>query len=38
VLAKGAKATEAAIARAVREHNGRRRGGYATRRSRAVGG
>jgi integrase len=28
---EGAKATEAAIARAVREHNGRRRSGYAAR-------
>jgi integrase len=34
VLAKGAKATEEAIARAVREHNGRKRGGYAPRRAR----
>ncbi|MGH2831998.1 MAG: tyrosine-type recombinase/integrase [Solirubrobacteraceae bacterium] len=33
VLAEGAKATEAAIARAVREHNGRRRGSSAGRRS-----
>jgi hypothetical protein len=35
VKKEGAKATEAAIARAVREHNGRRRGGYAARRARA---
>jgi integrase len=36
VLAEGAKATEAAIARAVREHNGRRGGGYTPRRRRAT--
>ena len=35
VLADGAKATEAAIARAVRAHNGRRRKGYAGRRAPA---
>jgi integrase len=36
VKQEGAKATEAAIARAVREHNGRRRGGYAGRRAREA--
>jgi hypothetical protein len=35
VKAEGAKVTEAAIARAVREHTGRRRG-YAARRDRAA--
>lgn len=35
VKKEGAKATEAAIARAVREHNGRRRSGYAAGRDRA---
>jgi integrase len=35
VLAAGAKATEEAIARAVKEHNGRKRSGYEPRRARA---
>ena len=34
VLAAGAKATEEAIARAVKEHNGRKRSGYEPRRAR----
>ncbi len=36
VLAEGAKATEAAIARAVKQHNGRGRTGYAARRPLAA--
>jgi hypothetical protein len=35
VLAAGAKATEEAIARAVKEHNGRKRSSYEPRRARA---